>query len=423
MASSKSNFVDKVLGRIGRLHAEGLQTVVQRLARERAFLESIFNAIEDGVLVLDERGRILYFNRAVTQLLGLPAEGAENQPITRFVPELDWERLSASSDRPGQRVVRHELEVLYPQRRFVSFYVTPLDGQDAGGAGLALVIHDVTEAREKTFAAVESERLHALTLLAASVAHEIGNPLNALHIHMQLMEREIRKLKAALEGLPKPRRPFARKKSEELNVADAAEIHTRLDKYIAVAKGEIVRLDSIVTQFLQAIRPSPPQLQLASLNDVVGQTLDLLRPEIDNRGINVRQRLAPKLPLIRIDPTQIKQALVNLIRNAIQAMTRGGDLTLETGAHADGLYVSVSDTGRGIPEEEVQRIFEPFFTTKKKGSGLGLMIVQRIIRDHGGQIELQSRVRHGTTFRIWLPLHERKPRLLASGQESQPAES
>jgi signal transduction histidine kinase len=92
---------------------------------------------------------------------------------------------------------------------------------------------------------------------------------------------------------------------------------------------------------------------------------------------------------------------------------------VETGTRSDGIYVSVSDTGRGIPEDEVQRIFEPFFTTKKKGSGLGLMIVQRIVRDHGGQIQLESRVGQGTTFRIWLPLQERKPRLLSAGGEAE----
>ena len=113
-----------------------------------------------------------------------------------------------------------------------------------------------------------------------------------------------------------------------------------------------------------------------------------------------------------IDPAQIQQVLVNLIKNAMQAMTTGGTLTVQTGEGGDGVWVSVSDTGRGIPKDEINRIFEPFFTTKKQGTGLGLMIVQRIIRAHNGRIEIESHVGRGTTFRILLPLRERPRRLL-----------
>ncbi len=126
----------------------------------------------------------------------------------------------------------------------------------------------------------------------------------------------------------------------------------------------------------------------------------------------MKTRLHQPLPAAPIDPTQMQQVLVNLIKNAMQAMTRGGTLTLQTSESADQVSVSVSDTGGGIPEEQISRIFEPFFTTKKKGTGLGLMIVQRIVRAHDGRIELESHVGRGTTFRIWLPLHDRKPRLL-----------
>ncbi|HXG47003.1 MAG TPA: ATP-binding protein, partial [Methylomirabilota bacterium] len=180
------------------------------------------------------------------------------------------------------------------------------------------------------------------------------------------------------------------------------------------------RLDYIITQFLQAIRPAPPKTRPACLNELVRETIELLRPEIENRGIALKEKLARNLPVAAFDPVQIKQVLVNLIKNAIQAMTKGGVLTLQTDTGSDGVWVTVGDTGRGIPAEQINRIFEPFYTTKKKGSGLGLMIVQRIIRDHGGRIELESHPGRGTVFRIWLPSLERPPKLLAARHDQVP---
>jgi PAS domain S-box-containing protein len=418
MPAAKSSFLDKVLGRIGRLDAEGLQTVVQRLARERSFLETLFNTIEDGVLVADEHGRILYFNQAVTRLLGLQPN-AEAQHVRDCLPEVEWERLARFNAAAGQRVVRHEFEVQYPRPRFLRLYAAPLDAEVGGSSGVALILHDATEARQKTFEAIESERVQALTLLAASVAHELGNPLNALHIHLQLMERELKKLKT-IPAQEQPRlHARARPRLEVVTEgAEAQDIADKLDQYLAVAKGEVRRLDYIITQFLQALRPVPPQLRLTSLNEVVLKTLELLQPELDNRGISVRPRLARRLPPVPLDAAQIQQVLVNLIKNAMQSMTKGGTLTLQTGEGADGTWVSVGDTGGGIPQEQINRIFEPFYTTKKKGSGLGLMIVQRIVRAHAGRIEVDSRIGRGTTIRIWLPLQEPRPRLLKAPSQT-----
>lgn len=410
MAAVTSSFLDKVLGRIGRLDAEGLQTVVQRLARERKFLETLCNTIEDGVVVIDEQGRIIYLNQAVVRLLNWLPEEVEGRPIKELLPELDWDNLTALGPNGQQRTTRHEFEVAYPRARFLRLYAAPLDVEAKGGSGMALILNDATEARQKTFEAIESERIRSLTLLAASVAHEIGNPLNALHIHLQLMARQLKKLKS--NPLTTTLGRFSRRNAKP--EGDTAEVAEKLEHYLEVAKGEISRLDYIVTQFLQAIRPTSPQLIPGSVNDVARETLELLRPELENRGLNVKEKLARRVPLTPLDAGQMKQVLVNLVKNAMQAMTRDGILTVQTGHTPDAVWISITDTGGGIPPDQISHIFEPFYTTKKKGTGLGLMIVQRIVRQHGGHIELESNVGQGTTFRISLPLRERQQKLLGS---------
>ncbi len=423
MEGFNSNFLDKVLGRIDRLNAEGLQSVVARLEEQRQFFETVFNVIEDCILVVNPVGKLLYCNRAAFELLGIPHENYENKQVTRFIPDLNWEKLVQSiGEDQSSRMVRLEFDIRYPKSRFVRLFASAIERQGNQHPGFVLVLHDVTETRKQTYEAIESERVHTLTLLAGSVAHEIGNPLNALHIHLQLISRETAKLREAFENQSRQKkrargRPRLDVESEFTNM-DLNKGFNRLESFIETSRGEINRLEYIITQFLQAIRPSSPDRKPDQINKVVLETLDLLRPELDNRNIELIKDLDDHLPDTPFDRSQIKQVFVNLIKNAMQAITQKGVLTIRTKGEVEGVLISIEDNGAGIPSERISRIFEPYFTTKKKGTGLGLMIVHRIIRDHGGRIMVEPNHPEGTVFRVWLPLFEKQKRLLGAGVPS-----
>jgi two-component system, sporulation sensor kinase E len=255
--------------------------------------------------------------------------------------------------------------------------------------GHAMILRDITESRRSAQQIIESERLNALTLLAAGVAHEIGNPLNSLHIHLQLMERQAHKLDRA-----------AREKLEES---------------IDIARSEVNRLDSIVTQFLRAIRPSKPELHPENVNTIVEETLRFFTPEIQDRNIVVEQELRSDLPPLQIDRDQMKQAFYNVIKNSLQAMKRHGSLRIHTDRDDTHVLINFIDTGSGMSAENLGRVFEPYFTTKPSGTGLGLLIVRRIVREHGGELSIESSEGKGLTLTIRLPYIDKRVRMLEAG--------
>src|SRR3954468_5178557 len=303
----KSGFLDKLIERLGRIGPEDVQNYLLQLAQEKGLIETVFNAIQEGIIVTDAKGRITYVNDAACELFGLEGESSIGKRLNERVRGLDWKSLSQS---PG--AVSRDMEIFYPANRFLNFYIVPLvierreadPGDTAEPVGHAIILRDITESRRSTEKTIESERFNALTLLAAGVAHEIGNPLNSLHIHLQLMERSVRKLK---DG-------------------EKAE----LEQSIEVARSEVNRLDSIVTQFLKAVRPSRPQLRPENVNTIVEEAVRFFTPELQDREIVVEQELRSDVPLLQLDRNQMKQAFYNVIKNSLEAIHRHGSLRIRT---------------------------------------------------------------------------------------------
>ena len=401
-------FLEKLIERIGRIRPEEVQSYLLRLAREKGFLETIFNAIHEGVIVTDAQGNISFVNEAACGLFGLSRDECMGKLLAERISGLDWNSLARS-----ETVISRDMEVFYPRNRFLNFYVTPISleerddepapksrkGQKTAKAGedepsrlvgFAIILRDITETRRSTEQTIESERLNALTLLAAGVAHEIGNPLNSLNIHLQLLERKLRRV------------------PEELRADLEASVH--------IAKEEITRLDYIITQFLRAIRPAPLQTTLENLNELVQESLAFLAPELKDRDILVETDYAEDLPPLHIDRHQIKQVFYNVIKNAAQAMKAGGILHLRTSRDEEHVSATFIDTGGGIPADAMSKVFDPYFTTKEAGSGLGLLIVRRIVREHGGEIDIVNREGTGVALTIRLPIRERHLRMLGGGE-------
>ena len=392
----KAGFLEKLIERLGRIGPEDVQDYFLRLAQEKGFLETVFNAIQEGIIVTDSKGRITYLNDGACGLFGLEAGEAIGKRLDERIGGLDWGSLTQS-----EGPVSHDMEIFYPQNRFINFYVVPLVMEQreptvaapataAEEVGHVMILRDITESRRTAQQTIESERLKALRLLAAGVAHEIGNPLNSLHIHLQLMERSVQKL----------------------HDGEKAELEQSID----VARSEVNRLDSIVTQFLKAIRPSRPQLRPENVNTIVEEAVRFFAPELQDREIVVEQELRSDLPLLQLDRDQMKQAFYNVIKNSVEAMHRHGTLRIRTDLADTHVLVRFVDTGGGMSAENLSRVFEPYFTTKPSGSGLGLLIVRRIVREHGGELSIESSQGKGLTLTIRLPFIDKRIRMLEAGE-------
>lgn len=391
MSGKKHSSLDKMLGRVDRLDPAGLQTLVQRLARERALLDTVFNTLQEGVIVITADGEIDYANDAAARMIGFKDQSGADATLWRLVPGL---RASLEGERPRGKLdelplITREFELNYPQPRVVRLYMVPFHEGETEEPRFALILADITTEKKTTEELIENEKISSILLLAAGVAHELGNPLNSLTIHLQLIERKLNKLRSSKE------------------TASLAES-------IQVCQGEVTRLDGIVRNFLEAIRPRPPDLAEVNVVEVIEDVLRFQAKELEDRGLTIEGELPATTPVIMADRNQLKQVFFNLVKNAMEAMEPGGTLAIRVRADDDSVYVRIADTGAGIKQEDLSKLFSPYHTTKAGGHGLGLMIVQRIMRDHGGHVGVESKEDTGTVVTLQFPQKHRRVRMLKS---------
>jgi signal transduction histidine kinase len=219
----------------------------------------------------------------------------------------------------------------------------------------------------------QSERLSLLGDTAASVAHEVRNPLNAISMAAQRLEEEY----AAKEGM------------------ESAKNFSR------ILRQEVKRLDGIVSQFLSLARPSELNLQKSDLNRLVTETVALAEGEAGPLSVKISVLLGD-IPELILDPDELKKAVINILRNGMEAAGKGGSISLSTRLDGDMVALQIEDTGEGMSKEQMRKVFQPYFTTKERGTGLGLSIAQRVVADHGGRIDVDSTPGKGTVFTLWL---------------------
>jgi PAS domain S-box-containing protein len=353
----------------------------------RIYNEILLQNLTTGVVAADADGRITVFNQEAAQIAGLNSNGGE-----RTVDDLPaaLRNIIQTTLTSGERQEDREVELRAAAgSTFARASSATFRGQGGELLGALMVVTDITALKRLELQIRRSDRLASLGTLSAGMAHEIKNPLVSIKTFAQLL-------------------PERYQESDFRNTFSSLIVH------------EIDRIDSLVNQLLRFARPAKPLLRPMHVHEVLEKTLQLVQHRLYQKEIKLTRTLEASLDTIRADSDQMEQVFLNFFLNAMDAMRRGGELTVETEIRTgdslvthllpadeerhEALCVSIRDTGEGIKKEDIARVFDPFFTTKDFGTGLGLSVVHGIIEEHGGQIEVESEVAKGTVFHIFLPL-------------------
>ncbi len=379
-------FIQRALNKLSKLDQEQIRALLYDLASENETLEMVLNSMTDGVLVTDLEHKIIFTNQGVRSLLPMLRSEPEEHLLWEVIGDEEIasflkESVQGNSQREEEEFT---LDGSGPDRT-LSFSVVPVNRDDEPHGNLILV-SDITERRKREARLRRAESLASLTTLAAGVAHEIKNPLGSIGIHIQLIQKAL-------------------KQNQCLDEETAG-------RYLEIITEEIERLNGIVVDFLFAVRPMDTSMKRSTVNGVVEELIEFIKYELEENQVKLDTKLQRNLPKVDLDEKYMKQALINIIKNGVAAMNQGGTLTIVTREDHGFVHIDISDSGIGMSEEQLSKIFEPYYTTKEFGSGLGLTVVYKVIREHNGEVSVHSRENQGTTFTISLPIPNSEKRLL-----------
>jgi nitrogen fixation/metabolism regulation signal transduction histidine kinase len=375
---------------LGKLVAEFERMVLALAARDQSLREAtlaeqrlqlmqvqIVEALRAAILVVDRDRVIKTTNPAAENILGIGARDVgspiDDTSLLRRFPGL---AIAIADVSQGADAITLEGERIAGfTERLVDVLVTPFGEEvgEGGVRGVLVVADDVSDAIATKSRLIQTERLAAIGRMAAHVTHEVRNPLSSIGLNVDMLGDEIRDSGPESKGL------------------------------LESIQQELERLESITEEYLRLARLPEPSLTPDDPTDLLRDTAEFVRREMDAAGVELRLDLASPLPAVAMDEPQLRQALLNLLRNAREAMPNGGTAKLEASRYDGGVRILVHDEGDGIVEEEREHVFDMFYTTKERGTGLGLPLTQQIVVAHGGRIACRARHPRGTSFEIWLP--------------------
>jgi len=371
-------FIRRALQKTSRMNGDQMQGLLSLIAEEYETLDAVLDSLSTGVIVCDSFHIIIQNNKTAARILPFEHHDIQDKPVWACIRDPDLSEFVRQTVESEETVQAQEFmldELSFT--RFLSISIMPLV-RSKSVRGTIITVEDITERKAGEVRNRRLESLASLTNLAATVAHEIKNPLGSISIYVQLVRKA---LAQSNSDIPKP-----------------------VDKYLDVVDEEIERLNKIVVDFLFAVRPLKFEFAPLDINTVVTSLAEFLGEEMNQAGIVLTLELGPSLPLIQGDERFLRQMLVNLVKNAMAAMISGGIIRIKTWYSNDFIYLTVEDTGSGIPDELIHKIFEPYFTTKVDGTGLGLTMSYKVVKEHGGDIRVQSEAGKGTCFTITLPV-------------------